>query len=862
MRRIVVILFFACIFAVATVASAKVCFLPHIFGGDESCLSGHGSSGGGDLIPPVPPTPANPGECAENEVSHMMSGFEGTLFNYDETDYNSGCYTITCSNVHGSRPNNTFDMSVFEVFQISHGNLTCYYAGACHPPYENVHDKPSSEICVGGYIAEDYPLDGLRCVKCVEHTGLCQEVNPCVGYDFDSAPTYGTLAGDSCQKVSEVNGECVYGDVYYNDFECDEGYKKNNSSCVAKTCSDYGYQSSHCANPDDETEHLVNLGPMPKICYECSCTPNECPGSTTLKPHMLVTEWCTRVTENCTYHPRVMEFDCEVGYQKSGNTCVEMTGCYDDPCTGYNLSSIPENSTATDSCQIKYKNCSTGATKYLDFICNAGYVQVGNDCEPSQTCETDLCYGYSVYSIPENATSTGSCQVVYSDCTTGATRHLGFECNEGYVEVGNKCRLIQSPCTPESCTGYNYASSTLPPNSHGVNECQIVNTDCSNGALKYADFACNNGYERSGNACVPTSSCTPEPCTGYSYTASTLPANSHGVNSCQVTVAPDCANGDLKYADFACDGGWIKQGTQCVEPTPMTCADVPGSPPATQAECENDCVSCRSQNFQGVWCWVPSGCKSGCVTGSDKVSFYDYTSYGNDCYKPSGCASGWQSGSCSGTGAYSYTGTKTAHGSSIECTQCERCTESYHRYNSAADCNAAHWPEYCQSNTYGTDPSVTCWDGSCSKAEHPYALGLITGYLVDDRDCCAHDYCSNFLCDEYNGYIRSGNGCVCNTAGGWEAGADGTCSCPGHVDIDKRCITQTSDPNSCPQTVVNAYNSISWTGSECLDSLTHFCELYVQNYSSCKLVYSHITLSDCNSPANFANHACEQTLEP
>ena len=860
MRRIIVILLFACIFAVAT-ASARVCFLPRIFGGDESCLSGHSSSSGGDPTPPVPPTPENPEECGENEVSHMMSGFEGTLFNYDETDYNSGCYTITCSNVHGSRPNNTFDMSVFEVFQISHGNLTCYYAGACHPPYENVHDKPSSEICVGGYIAEDYPLDGLRCVKCVEHTGLCQEVNPCVGYEISSALTYGTPTGDSCQKVSEVNGECVYGDIFYNDFECDEGYKKKNSSCVAKTCSDYGYQSSHCANPDDETEHLVNLGPMPKICYECSCTPNECPGSTTLKPHMLVTEWCTRVTENCTYHPRVMEFDCEDGYQKSGNTCVEMTGCYDDPCTGYNLSSIPENSTATDSCQIKYKNCSTGATKYLDFICNAGYVQVGNDCEPSQTCEPELCLGYNLSSIPKNATTTGSCQRIYSNCSTGLTYHNGFECNEGYVKVGDECRLSQPSCTPESCSGHNSTASTLPDSSSGVTECQVVNADCTSGPLKYADFACNNGYERSGNYCEPIPSCTPEPCAGYSYTASTLPDNSHGVNECQVINA-DCSHGALKYADFACDAGWIKQGNQCVEQTPMTCADVAGSPPATQAECENACVSCRAQNFQGVWCWVPSGCKSGCVTGSERVSFYNYTSYGNDCYEPSGCAAGWQSTPCSGTGVYSDIGRLSAHGSSVLCTQCERCTDSHHRYNTQADCRSAHWPEYCTSDTYGLDPSTTCWDGGCSKSEFPYDAGMITGTIIDDRDCCAHDYCSNFLCDEYNGYIRSGNGCVCNTLGGWSMGYGGTCYCEGVIE-NSHCIQGNPPlPSSCPQNVVNAHNAISGSGMACRNAISNFCSLYglQTNYASCQSLY-HIPLNLC-TPDYLEDIMCEEELEP
>jgi len=860
MRRIFVILFFACVFAVAT-ASARVCFLPHIFGGDGSCLSGYGSSGGGEPTPPIPPTPANPEECAENEVSQMMIGNGSELFNYAEASYDPICYTIECSSVFGSRPQNNFNETVFEVDSISYGNLTCYYAKDCHPPYKKIYTAPGSHTepeCENGYVSERYRLESMDCVKCETHSGAC-EINPCVGYNLLQAPTYGTLAGDSCQKVSEVNGECVYGDVYYNDFECDEGYKKKNLLCVAKTCSDYGYQSGHCNNPDDETEHLVNLGPMLKTCYECSCTPNDCPGSTTLKAHMLVTEWCMRVTENCTYHPRVMEFDCEEGYRKSGTTCVEITECYDDPCTGYNLSSIPENSTATDSCQIKYKNCSTGPIKYLDFVCNTGYTQVGNSCQPKETCEYDLCYGYTVQSIPNNATSTGSCQITYPDCTMGSTWHLGFECNEGYVKIGNECRLIQSPCTPESCTGYSYTESNLPYNSYGVNSCQVVNTDCSNGALKYADFACNNGYERSGNACVPTSSCTPEPCTGYSYTESNLPYNSYGVNSCQV-VNTDCSNGALKYEDFACREGWIKQGNQCVEPTPMTCADVPGSPHATQAECENDCVSCRSQNFQGVWCWVPSGCKSGCVTGGDKVSFYNYTSYGNDCYKPSGCASGWQSTPCSGTGVYSDVGRLSAHGYSVLCTQCERCTDSYNRYNTLADCKLVHWSEYCTSDTFGSNPSTTCWDGSCSKAEHPYSVGLITGALIDDRDCCAHDYCSNFLCDEMHGYIRSGNGCVCNVAGGWSQGANNTCYCEGEV-METICKIDSSIPTSCPQQVVNAYNAIGQSGNSCESAVAHFCSLYLSNVSACRPVYN-IAPNKCLNTSSLANEMCDQEFEP
>ena len=881
MRRIVVILLFACIFAVATVASAKVCFLPHIFGGDESCLGGSGSGGNNPNFPPNPPQPEDP--CEPDAVSQILGGWEGGLFNYIETSYNSGCYRLECSGIFGSSPQNTFNEDIFEVASVTYGNLTCYYIDDCKEPYVSAYGSSVEYVCPNGDVLETHDANGLKCVKCSDDSDPCP-VNECSGYSLTEAPAHGQLAGSSCQVIYEENGECKYGPLKYNDYDCDEGYKPQNSTCEEKTCSDYGYQRYHCDSTEEETSHVVSLGSISGVCYECRkrCNENPCDGyDVNTKPANAhwTSEPCRYIYFSGTHCVDVGNWykgwECDSGYTKSGESCVlngepdpEDPECKPEYCEDYKLIRIPVNATPTDTCQVVYADCMQGSKWYKDFECNEGYVRSGNSCvvspEPDgpdePECEPEYCEGYNMRTIPANATSTGSCQWVYaSDCRKGDIWHLGFECNEGYVKVGNECRL-KNTCTPEACSNARYTESTLPPNSHGINECQVINADCSNGPLKYGDFECNEGYVRAGNSCVQIPSCTPEPCTGHNYTTSNLPLNSYGINECQV-INTDCSNGPLKYGDFACNEGYERSGNSCVQIPTVTCADFDAYD--TKASCENTCVACSQQTFSGKTCWIPSGCKSGCVSEGDKVDFYSYTSYGNGCYKPDGCASGWQSTACSGTGVYSSTGRKSAHGSSILCTQCEKCTDSYHRYNTQADCRRTHWPEYCSSDSYGSNPSATCWDGSCSKAEFPYLPGVIQGALVDHRECCmgisGSEYCSDFLCDEMNGYIRSGSRCVCNTSGGWSTGANGGCYCEGEVQ-DIMCVRQSSEPTSCPPSVVGAYNAIGTAGALCESAIENFCNLYLQNTGACQPVY-HIQPSKCLNISALALEMCEQEVE-
>lgn len=93
---------------------------------------------------------------------------------------------------------------------------------------------------------------------------LCSDIELCKDYPLVSCPE-----GGSCTS-------CLFANTItkYNFKGCPDGYKISASSCVAKTCEDYGYQTSSICLGTLPTLHNVLLGDQNTTCYYCELQVN------------------------------------------------------------------------------------------------------------------------------------------------------------------------------------------------------------------------------------------------------------------------------------------------------------------------------------------------------------------------------------------------------------------------------------------------------------------------------------------------------------------------------------------------------------------------------------------------------------
>lgn len=94
--------------------------------------------------------------------------------------------------------------------------------------------------------------------------------NTCTNYPLTSCPE-----GGECSTCNTGT------DIYYKLDSCNDGYYISDNSCIAKTCSDYGYVSLG-TNMTCKYRYSVLLGAEYGYCYNLclNCTNNMCTSST------------------------------------------------------------------------------------------------------------------------------------------------------------------------------------------------------------------------------------------------------------------------------------------------------------------------------------------------------------------------------------------------------------------------------------------------------------------------------------------------------------------------------------------------------------------------------------------------------
>ena len=714
----------------------------------------------------------------------------------------------------------------------------------------------------------------------------------------------------TCSKTcTPIDASCnPTGTERCTEWTCNTGYKKSGSGCVQKTCGDYSpYIYDSCTNKECDSQTCSSdskaIGSGTKTCYTApsgscgpSCTPNPCTGYDTYSkpPHSHWTSEACHYTygDSCTdggYWYK--DWDCDSGYIKSADkkSCIESSPsnetCTAQTCSDYGLSSCPTGANC-DDCQIQNTDCTLGDTKYKVTSCKDGYKESSGSCTAMTCADYDWkgssCgSGYNETKHPN--TKLGSSSKTCYECTAitscGSFSDYPYdscdkECDSQTCSFGYKyLRRNGSTLSYEKCYGAPSGNCNTAKTCASEHPTDGTKTKPDSSYYTYdTDNTVSDGpcyYNITAKSCpdVHSGGTTTKPGDGWSYSEDTVNGSPCYYNK----SAKDCS-GDYPYTECTgkeCDSQTCASttiasgdGTKTCYKAPtgscQTCADISQYDSEIACESANTCADCSKDNTTG--CFKPTGCASSCLSGITLQDFYSYNSYtynSKTCYTLNGCASGWQSSTCSG---YSTTGWKSAHSSSTKCTQCDTCS-----YTSESACENVYWS--CSFRTEGISPmTATCWDGVCEKSIYKYQPDTIPGASYDDRDCCITSnttYCSDFLCDNSQGYIKSGNTCVCNTAGGWSNNADGTCYCSKDREVDTSGNCVIKQETGCPSTVITAHDKIlDWSSyyDSCEEAITAFCTVYKTNYSKCSSKYG-IASRNCTA-ANLKSTMCEEECEP
>ena len=598
MRKISFVCFLACLFAVA--ANARVCFLPNIFGGGESCLLGISDNTATPDDPNPQPRP-NPGvgTCAEGTVSSKLSGENKDMFIYYETSSIATCYLVYCSGWRGSSTSNNINTSVWTTSSATYGGKLCYFATGCREPYR-------SNPCVGTETTEEeYHIDDLVCYRCQQH---CPVVT-CEGYTVKEAPENGRLVGSPCKIVNE---DCSEGDVLYK-FECNEGYTANGNTCeIAQCAENFATEEDNCVGSCAGTWKLgmVTSGKSgPTDCKNCVCCIPE--ADETYSDHLAcyaqgtASDGCGRTKKTYTYLCTENQTCTSSGcctplandtYNNHLACYTETTasdGCggtrkiYSYSCTGNQTctSSGCCTPTASDSTP-QYPNCYTKNTAASDG-CGSTRTTYTYNCTGSQTCiSSGCCTPLASDSTPQYPKCYTKNTAVSDGCGSTRTTYA-YNC------TGNQTCTSSGCCTPEA----DEATPTFPACYTQNN----VSNGCG-GTRKTYTYKCIGNEQCTSSGC----SCTPIPDDTYS-----------GYRACWTRGTADngCGNTRITYT-YRCTENQTCTSSGCEDP--VVCTPLESDPIPTYPKCYTKNTS------------ASDGC------GSTRTT-YTYTCTGNQTCTSSGC---------------------------------------------------------------------------------------------------------------------------------------------------------------------------------------------------------------------------------
>nr|XP_054764191.1 uncharacterized protein LOC129270881 isoform X1 [Lytechinus pictus] len=289
-------------------------------------------------------------------------------------------------------------------------------------------------------------------------------------------------------------------------------------------------------------------------------------------------------TNNCTEGEQILyntscSYDCEVGYNLTGNTTVtclengdlssELPKCGILQCyvRSFSVGLISLENTCYERMYINY-------TDSCYFECEVGFNLIGNDTvtcgedallsSDLPTCQVVMCPLPEVFHPELSSVFVGNCSEGSStDFDTTCT----FECSEGYDLIGSESVRCQSNGTlSESPPTCNVVSCSIP---EFPSHLSTMTSQCNEGrSINYTDtcsFSCDAGYNLVGSSSVT--------CMANSSLSESLPTceiETCGVPQLLLPLSTSCPMGQqVGYntsCEFSCENGYTLQGM-----SPLSC---------------------------------------------------------------------------------------------------------------------------------------------------------------------------------------------------------------------------------------------------------------------------------------------------
>ncbi len=265
-------------------------------------------------------------------------------------------------------------------------------------------------------------------------------------------------ANQTCTGAFSAGGKTCY-----KSCSCINGYRMSGSSCVAKSCPDYGYQSNSDPNKDC-TARYPRSG---LTCYECSnCDSSykySCSGA--LNASTQYGTQCASKYSRCScvsdasWNASAGRCECDSNYKESYGSCLPKA------CEDYGLQANDDPG----------KDCTTSSPHY------------GLSCYNCESCGSSYQYNCSTIANANGGDGT-ACGGKYAKC----------KCKDLYSWGNGSCNLN---CTKNSCSSTEY-----PLTTQGATEAvsyEECTPSCSNEPKRYKVIACSDGYipNASGSGC-------------------------------------------------------------------------------------------------------------------------------------------------------------------------------------------------------------------------------------------------------------------------------------------------------------------------------------------------------------------------
>ena len=353
-------------------------------------------------------------------------------------------------------------------------------AGSLDPVKEMEYQKPDNVIVDVAPIDPGTPVD----------TGIIKDLDSGIkidkGVSVDDILSGGGIKYNPDLSIGELIPDGALTE-YDKIIGSDEVYAgEGDYSCKNISCADMGYSQQSIINCSSYVFCPFDVSYKACVNYKESLQ-DSCPANA-------VCEEKYRVT------------GCESGYIKdplTGSCIKDPTSCTPKDCSGYDLTSIPENAsydTCTPGCgdtkpRYKVLSCNSGyvtsisscgrnptngswklsgsgACKKCTVSCNSGYTNSGNSCEPSNVCESrakelgipNYPMGQGTGGAPTQANffSTMSCPCSGSAnyCSVSSSSHCVNLTTTYGSKTYNCALMLPSGANNGQCKGYNTMMAT------------------------------------------------------------------------------------------------------------------------------------------------------------------------------------------------------------------------------------------------------------------------------------------------------------------------------------------------------------------------------------------------------------------